>query len=339
MKQQYKTFKFRKATLEQIQKVNEILMDYRRQGYQLTLRQLYYQLVSKNIIPNKQTEYAKLSSMLNDARLAGLVDWDSIVDLTRGIKSNNKWDTPEDIIGASAAQFRIDRWEGQEFRPEVWVEKDALVGVIGRICRRLDVPYFSCRGFTSQTAMRDGAMRLYGHQRQGQTPVILHLGDHDPSGMHMTEDIVDRMIMFTGRGIEVRRLALNMEQIEEYSPPPNPAKEADPRFVTYQAEYGDESWELDSLEPSIIAGIIRDQVKDLMDRDLFDKQVKREAEMRKLLGLVDDNWDIVAGFVKRIAKGDYEDEVQLYREEDVELDFDFVKEPGNREITASIDDD
>lgn len=274
-----------------ISKANDIIAEYSAQGFQLTLRQLYYQFVSRDFIPNNLRSYKNLGDVINDARLAGLIDWNSIVDRTRNLQSLAHWQNPADIISACASQFRLDRWAPQPRRVEVWIEKDALIGVIEGICNELDVPYFSCRGYTSQSEMWSGAQRLKGYAVHGQKPLVLHLGDHDPSGKDMSRDIEDRLAEFAGRAIEIRRLALNMPQIEQYNPPPNPAKTTDSRAADYIAEFGEESWELDALEPSVITTLIRDAVFSVRDAELWDQETAHQNKHRADLQKVCDAWD------------------------------------------------
>jgi hypothetical protein len=190
----YTPRRFSADSLEKIGQANNIIAEYQRLGFDLTLRQLYYQFVSRDLIPNKVREYQNLGKVINNARLAGLIDWDVITDRTRNLRGQAKWHSPSEIVEACAQQFKIDLWEGQDFRPEVWIEKDALIGVIEGTCNDNRVDYFSCRGYVSQSEMHDAAMRLKRYSRQGQTPVIIHLGDHDPSGIDMTRDITDRLI-------------------------------------------------------------------------------------------------------------------------------------------------
>ena len=289
----YREIAFLPGTLALIKRCNAIIAEYTAQGFVLTLRQLYYQLVSRDVIANKQSEYKRLGSIVNDARLAGLIDWRSIEDRTRDLRKLAEWTSPTEIVQSCADQYRIDMWEGQDTRPEVWIEKDALVGVIEGVCNELGVPHFSCRGYTSQSEMWEAGQRLKRYIRGGQTPVIFHFGDHDPSGRDMTRDITDRLEMFMG-GLEVKRLALNMDQVEEYDPPPNPAKTTDSRYDAYIAEFGGESWELDALEPTVIAALIRDAVNALIDRDVWIEREKEVAEARRILGLVAEKWDDVA---------------------------------------------
>lgn len=287
---------FSPAHQEIIRRANSVCATYRSQGYDLTLRQLYYQFVSRGWIANKDTEYKRLGSIINDARLAGELDWDYIVDRTRNLRDLAHWSSPQSIMEAVASQYREDKWAEQPHRVEVWVEKDALVGVLERVCNELDVPYFSCRGYTSQSEVWGAAQRLLKYRRAGQEPIILHLGDHDPSGIDMTRDVTDRLALF-GADVEVRRLALNMDQVEQYNPPPNPAKLTDSRGTGYVEEYGDSSWELDALPPDVISALITEAVAEVLDDDEWHDSTEREAERQLVLQGITDRWDDVAELV------------------------------------------
>lgn len=289
----YRPKKFNADRMDKIAKANVIIAEYRAQGFELTLRQLYYQFVSRDFIANNQREYKNLGDIINDARLAGLVDWEAIVDRTRNLQALANWESPADIIKACANQFRIDKWEEQQYRVECWIEKDALVGVIEGVCNELDIDYFSCRGYTSQSEMWSAAMRLKRYRQNAQIPLVLHLGDHDPSGKDMTRDITDRLTEFSGDEIEVKRLALNMPQVEQYNPPPNPAKITDSRAENYIAEFGEESWELDALEPAVIAQLIRDAVLEVRDQDQWDEAVAKEEENKAQLAKVSAKWNTI----------------------------------------------
>jgi len=300
----YQACNFQKATLEIIAKANEIIESYQDQGFDLTLRQLYYQFVARDIIRNKQKEYMRLASIVNDARLAGLIDWEAIVDRTRNLADLSHWNDPSDIVQAVAEQYRVDLWSTQKMRVEVWIEKDALAGILESVCPDLDVPYFSCRGYTSQSEMWGAAMRIVKRAKKGQATTILHFGDHDPSGIDMTRDIEDRLRLFSRHHIPgkpvfvIKRLALNMDQIQEYNPPPNPAKVTDSRFEGYQREHGDESWELDALEPSVLAGLISEEIEELIDADAMDERKAEQERSRERLQAVSDRWDDVVNFVE-----------------------------------------
>jgi len=283
---------FHHLSLVRISQANSIITAYTAQGFKLTLRQLYYQFVSRDLIPNTMRSYKQLGEVINDGRLAGMIDWNAIEDRTRNMRCNSHWSSPNEIVGACARQFRFDLWADQDNYCEVWVEKDALVGVLEGICTELDTPYFACRGYTSQSEMWAAAQRLIGCEDEGKRTFIIHLGDHDPSGIDMTRDIQDRLRLFESE-VEVRRIALNFDQVENYNPPPNPAKTTDARYETYRALHGEESWELDALEPRVIVDLIRDEVESLLDMDVWEESVGRQEEARRQLETVSSQWDKV----------------------------------------------
>lgn len=271
-----------------IQKANDIITDYRSQGFTMTLRQLYYQLVSKVLIHNNTREYKKLVATINVARLNGLIDWYAIEDRTRYLRGNTHWDSPDQIVQGCVDSYQVDKWENQEYRVEVWIEKDALIGVIEGVCSRNDVPFFSCRGYTSQSEMWNAAQRLMGY---GGKTVIIHLGDHDPSGMDMSRDIQDRLSLFMGGDgmvVDVSRIALNRDQVNKYKPPPNPAKLTDSRANVYISEFGKNSWELDALDPKVIDKLIQKAIDKYKDPDLWDEAVDRQEKDIKVLQKVSD---------------------------------------------------
>lgn len=289
----FKDTKFRAASLTIIQRANTIIAEYQADGYDLTLRQLYYQFVARDIIPNNQSEYNKLGTIINNARLAGLTDWDAIKDRTRAMKRLSHWDDPAAIIDSAAHSFALDTREGQEVYVEVWVEKEALAGVIERACDEIDVPWFACRGYVSQTAMYESGARF--REAEGfQDSVIYHLGDHDPSGIDMTRDIQDRLEMF-GCRVDVVRIALNMPQVKKYKPPPNPAKLTDSRCNGYIKKYGSQSWELDALDPPVLTRLIQSKIEECTDVGLMEQRRNEQREHKKLLSSVSKRWnDIVA---------------------------------------------
>lgn len=300
-KTKYREIPLALKSLAKIAKANEIIAEYAKQGFDLTLRQLYYQFVSRGLIANNQKEYKALGDVINNGRLAGLINWDAITDRTRNLRSSSHWSTPASIIEGCAYSYRNDLWAKQLNRMEVWIEKDALIGVLESVCPTLRVPYFSCRGYVSQSEMWAAAQRHKRHQDAGQTVVLLHLGDHDPSGVDMTRDIAERLDMF-GSLCLVKRIALTMAQIRTHNPPPNPVKPTDIRTSGYAAKYGDECWELDALEPAVLVKLIDDEVRAYRDEKAWAKGVKIEEEGKKLLKGTADNWTTVAKAVKALAK-------------------------------------
>lgn len=292
----YREKNFREETLSVIEEANDILEEYKALGFVLTLRQLYYQFVARALIENTERSYKKLGTIINNARLAGLIDWDHLTDRTRHLQSENHWLSPEEVIRACAEQFAIDKWRDQSHRVEVWVEKDALIDVVGQACRPLDIPFFSCRGYVSQSEMWAASERIYGYISEGKTAMVIHLGDHDPSGMDMSRDIQDRLEMFLGGpgcDLGFERIALNMDQIQAYTPPPNPAKTTDSRFATYRETFGDDSWELDALEPSVIINLIQASVQLLIDYSAWASALEEEEHAQATLRNVAASWESI----------------------------------------------
>lgn len=193
------------------------------------------------------------------------------------------WEEPQEIIDAIARQYHIDYWEGQENHVEVWVEKDALIGIVEQISDKLYVACFSCRGCTGQSELRGAAMRLKRRCDAGQHAVLLRLGDHDPSGKDMSRDIVARLELFGADDVEFRRLALNLDQIEEFGPPPNPTKLSDSRAQGCIERFGYECWELDALDPSVISRLIDENVRMYRDEGLYRDVLARENEEKGTL--------------------------------------------------------
>jgi len=295
---QYVPKDFQRKTLALIESCNAIIAGYQAEGYTLTLRQLYYRLVAAALIPNTKKSYERVGEIVKDARLAGAIDWDAIEDRTRDLKSLSHWDNPAEIIAGAAQSYRLDKWEGQTYRPEIWVEKEALAGIIQRTAQRNDVGFMACRGYMSTSEMRAAALRFIDYLKVGQAPIVIHLGDHDPSGMDMTRDNAERLEMFIshhlGRTIEVRRIALSMEQIEEYSPPPNFTKVTDSRAPAYVKRFGNSSWELDALEPNVLDSLIENTILEYRDETLWREAETREAQEKSTLVKASNRWDSLA---------------------------------------------
>ena len=329
----YEKWNPRGDSLAMVTHANRIIADFRSQGYLLTLRQLYYQFVQEGLIPNTDRSYKNLGGVIDRGRKAGLIDWSSIEDRTRNLASWPHWDSPEQVVATTADAFEQDLWRDQPVRIEIWVEKEALAGVIARSASEWNCAYFSCRGYVSQSEQWRAGRRIGSYIDGGQRVVILHLGDHDPSGIDMTRDINDRIRHFiavdyegyvpdvedvygtlddwrdgvmdeiadkhgwyddnglTLEPFEVRRIALNWDQIQQYQPPPNPAKLTDSRSTDYIARFGRESWELDALRPQVIADLITAEVEAELDHDRFEAARQYVADVKaSLQRLADTPW-------------------------------------------------
>lgn len=278
----YKEIRFKTATLAMIGVIGKIIDEYQAAGYTLTVRQLYYQLVARDIIPNNEKSYKTTASILNDARIAGLIDWDAIEDRTRSFIARGRWDGPHDIVSQCARAYHSDPWATQDRRVFLVVEKEALSGVFQRVCHEFDVPLLAARGYPSASVIREFVQREIVNTSGDQEVVILHFGDHDPSGIDMTRDLIDRFEMFSYSGeFTLKRMALNYDQVQAYKPPPNPAKMTDARFIEYKRKFGVSSWELDALQPSVLDKLAREEIQKCIEPKAWAKWHKGVMKDRK----------------------------------------------------------
>jgi hypothetical protein len=304
---QYVEHNLRASSLRQIEQANEIIDEYKRMGYGLSLRQLFYQFVSRDLIANTEQTYHNLGVLLTKAREAGLVDWNAIEDRGRGV---NEWlieeDETEPLRGIEYG-IAYDYWERQGKYIEVWVEKDALTAVVKNAAMQYNVPYMACKGYLSSSEAWSAGRRFKKMAEAGRECIVFHLGDHDPRGLHMTEDNRDRLDMFSEHGVSLRRLGLSMEQIEQYNPPPNPAKQTDKMFDAYVDEHGPSCWELDALSPKVIEALVTKAIKDEIDEDVWAEVEEQESEARKYLQALAPNWQTIKGWIGRDILGRDED--------------------------------
>lgn len=308
----YENWKPTAESIRLLDLANSVIEEFQRDGFTLTVRQLYYQLVGKDLIDNDTASYRMVLNVVRRGRRAGFIDWNAIEDRTRNLRDLSHWETAKEVVEGASKWFNLDLWKDQDNRPEVWVEKDALLGVVERVCQKNDVPFFSCRGFVSDSEAWIAAQRLnkwiLGDRKRkdkgekaAQVPYVLHLSDHDPSGVFMTEDLEKRLGLFMGwkRPFPIIRLALTLAQIDEYGLPPNPAKKKDKRYKAYVAKYDTtSSWELDALSPAVIEGLIRGQLEKIRDAKKWKVRIKKEARFRDELGQIGEQWeDVCDNFV------------------------------------------
>ena len=299
----FQEIRFRPATLDLIGNINTIIGNYQALGFTLTLRQLFYQFVSHRTFgrtfANTFENYKRLGRTVTDARRSR----PDRLGRDRGPAPCNDA-APADLERSGRdhqqlAHRNIVRTSGasQHYRPESWIEKDALTGVIEGVCKELRVPYFSCRGNVSEPEMYAAGKRFADVIDQGQVPLVLHLGDHDPNGLDMTRDIRERLAMFAGQEIEVRRIALNIDQTTGL--PPNFAKEKDSRYADYVRRFGRHCWELDALAPNVISGLLRTELEGLINQNAWNEALVDEEDNRSSLTSASDNWALVKSTLER----------------------------------------
>lgn len=216
MKQCFISKRFGRVAEDLIARTERIFTSYEAQGYDLTLRQLYYVFIAKDLFPaswidraynlrngldpdtkNTEKNYKNFGGLISDARLAGLLDWEMIDDRGRTVTSNPHWENPRVFIDSVAPQFQFDKWADQENYVEVMVEKQALEGVLEPLCRELDIKFSSNKGYSSSSAMFKAGKRLKRAMGDAKKAHMIYLGDHDPSGIDMTRDVEERLNLFS----------------------------------------------------------------------------------------------------------------------------------------------
>lgn len=342
MKEAFIEHRFKRKSVALIQRANTIIGEMQAAGYTLTIRQLYYQFVARGFLPNTQKNYKMLASLMDDARKAGHVDWDAIEDRTRYLRRIASYANPPRFLDRQARSYYAeDLWRDQDYYAEVWVEKDALLGVVERPCNENRVPYLACRGYPSSSELYLAGKRFERKMDAGKRCVLFYLGDHDPSGIDMTRNANELVGLFArSNGVEIRRLALNMDQVEEYAPPPNPAKETDSRFWEYQGKYGDESWELDALDPAVLDQAIRDGIASVIDQERFDANHAAEEANKNRILEVAEHWDEIKDYLKYRITGHDEVQYGLYPSTLVqEIKDAYGEDEDQEEIDADAEDE
>ncbi len=291
-------YKPRQAAASTIGKAKEIIDEYRAAGFTLTLRQLYYQFVARGLIENTDLAYKKLGKIITAAREGGYISWDAIEDRGRRAVRERGESDPETVLTEIVDRLKIDPWRDQEHYVEVWIEKEALLGVIQDRCDQYRVTRLACKGYLSASTMWSAAKRFQWARKRGKHPVIIHLGDHDPSGLDMTRDNEMRSSQFSWGEVHMQRIALNMNQVEAFDPPPNPAKITDSRSHDYITQHGSSSWELDALDPKTIDGLLNSALgRYITNRDGWDAAYEEEEQKRDLLRQLPERWDDIIKFL------------------------------------------
>lgn len=332
MKEKFRDIKFRgQHSLALIEHADNILTEY-RDRFSITLRGLYYQFVARDLFPdeyrdpttgstNNSKSYDKLGELITSARYAGLIDWDDLQDNTRELTGlHSGYTYPSEMLNDYAGNYLKDLWQDQAVRVEVWLEKDAIEGVVGPAARRYQVPYFSNRGYPSATMVKERADDMREILEGGQRILLLDVRDHDPSGIDMTRDAEDRLSEFLGprlsAHLEVRRIALNMQQIKRYNPPKNFAKITDSRAhgpEGYIAKYGPDSWEVDALNPEVLDKIVADNIAGAVsDGPAFNRRVKQQLEGQRRIRETGDNWYGVQRYIQHEAPEEIAEDGAVY---------------------------
>ncbi len=278
---QYKEIALRGNAMRMVRKAIEIFEDPENAGQVMTLRQLYYQFIGCDYFPNNKLSYRKLARVMSDARIAGLIDWDLIEDRGRMPLVWASQESPEQAVKQALASFNLDHHVGQKNHVELWVEKDALSGVLRPIAEEFEAVLSVNKGYSSSSAVRMAAERMLSiAERFGRPTTILYVGDFDPSGEDMTRDLTERLELFGVQDLTFKKIALTMPQIRQYKLPTNPVKIKDSRAREYVRQHGKHSWEVDALKNSVLTKTIQAEFRSLLDMKLFDAITEKQEVLR-----------------------------------------------------------
>lgn len=285
---------------EIVKAVREITSKYRTK---MTLRQIYYRLVARNLIPNNLNSYKNLSRILVSAREKGEIAANIMEDRGRETHGGDyPEDTPEEFIRRRLGNlngcwnyFSNTMWANQEEYLEVWVEKDALSRLVSSATEPYKVMTCVGRGYSSYTYVSDAVNRFI--EKQDKSCTIIYVGDLDPSGLDITRDLGRRLSDYGADHVTVKRIALDHDQVDQYDLPPAPVKLTDARAEKYIAKHGKNVWELDALEPPVLQEIIKTEIASHIDADAWSESIEairsgREEIAEKItnvIGVLRDN--------------------------------------------------
>jgi hypothetical protein len=279
-------------TLNLLRQVNEVLAEY-ADHLPLTARQIFYRLVGRYGYDKTEAAYNRLLEALNRARRAGYIPWDALRDDGTVSAEPNAWRDPDHFWAAvrgTADRYVHDLLDGQATIVEVWVEAAGMVPQIARVAHEYGITVFSAGGFNSVTEKHDAALRMVRRSREGQDTLVLHVGDHDPSGCAIVDSAAEDITAFCedyGQpfAVEFERIAVTPTQIETFDLATAPQKRTDQR-----GEHMAETVQAEALAPDQMADAVRAAIEDAIDADAMLHarhlgQTERDAILEHLDGV------------------------------------------------------
>jgi hypothetical protein len=251
----------------------------------MTVRQLFYRLVSVGVIANDRNDYQRVSRVMTTARDDGRCPFEWIVDRSRPSYEPNVWKDMRGYLRACKRSYRKDYWVKQPCYVEVWAEKDAIIGAIQEVTDDLGVIVRVGRGFLSATKAHETAEIL----ADKDNPVtVFYLGDHDPSGRAIEEDLRRRIRGYGSGVFDLIRLAIHLEDIKKFKLPPLRVKDSDSRSARFRVKHGAQCVELDALPPVELRRRIREAIESQLDFEEWERSVEIEkAELASIQNIVD----------------------------------------------------
>ena len=272
-----------RATGDEMEERRDRLLEIVEASQPMTVRQVFYQATMHGIVEKEETGYDKIQRTLAAMRREELLPFEWIVDNTRWEQRPYTCTDVADALQDTARTYRKTLWTDEDPCVQIWLEKDALSGVLEPITNKYDVSLMVARGYSSITFLKDGAEKL----PTDRPSYIYHLGDFDPSGVHAGEKIEEDLRNFApDADIHFKRLAVTPEQIEQWRLPTRPTKKQDSRAARFGS---DVSVELDAIEPGRLRSLVEKAILKHLPKKKYDALMKQEQrERERIQELVDE---------------------------------------------------
>jgi hypothetical protein len=254
----------------------------------ITLRQLYYRLVSRLLIPNTINSYKRLSRIMVKAREEGDVPINCLEDRSRRVlgRGDVGYESAEEYLKKKIStlqdswkSFTMPMWDEQPRNVMICLEKDALSRIVSREANRFSVRTFPTRGYPSFSYVQEMS-RYITNQLGGKPTVVLYFGDFDPSGIDIERDLSERLEKYGAKDFKVQRIALTADQIKRYRLPPMPVKMSDARADSFLEEHGDRAVELDALDPNLLQTTVRKAVVKNINMRKWNARLRETEELQ-----------------------------------------------------------
>jgi len=246
----------------------------------ITGRGVGYKLFTAGLIPSMaRREMVRVYRLLKLAREEGTIPWEWIVDETRGLERTATWDNPSQFAKEFVDSFRLDNWNQQPVRCEVWSEKGTVRGVLKPVLDEYAVGFNALHGYNSATEVYKVAQ-----DDDGRPLIALYVGDFDPSGLNMSEsDLPKRLAEYGGAHVQLKRIALTGEQVLPLPSFPAADKQKDTRYKWFTARYGERCWELDAMDPNDLRACVEKAIKELIEPVAWERcEIVNKQEQRSI---------------------------------------------------------